>query len=513
MSHFSQNSTEPVWIRPSAGHSDELPATADIVIVGAGLAGLSVAYQLLRAGRKVVVIDRGGIGSGQTSCTSAHLTCVLDVRFETLERTRGREAALQAGHSHAIAIDCIEEAVEREGIECAFQRVSGYLFADPAHRAAYNREAEAVLRAGLRAEPVRRAPLPEFDTGPCLHFPEQAQFEPMAYLHGLARAVRQRGGRIVLGTPVREIEGGKFPRVETITGQNVECAAVVVATNNPINGGLALELKQAAYLTYVVALPVPAGRIPLGLYWDTDEPFHYIRLVPARRPGETDWLLVGGEDHRTGHARDGAERFARLEAWARARFPSAGPSERRWAGQVLQSHDGLAFIGHDPSAGDNVYLVTGDSGNGLTHGTVASLLLTGLILDGSHPWSALYDPARMPLAAVAPLLGENASAAWQFLSYLTPGDVHSADDIPPGSGAIIRVGMTKLAVYRDENGELHACSAVCPHRAGLVRWNEAEKTWDCPAHGSRFDCQGHVINGPAITDLQSAEELAEVVAR
>lgn len=513
MNQFPQHSTAPAWIRPEALPSDELPRTADVVVVGAGIAGLSVAYQLLRSGRSVVVIDRAGVGAGQTACTSAHLTCVLDVRFESLERTRGPEAARRAGHSHAVALDCIEEAAEREGIACAFRRVDGYLFADPAHRATFDRETRAVHRAGLDCEPLRRAPWPEFDTGPCLRFPGQAQFEPLAYLHGLATAVRKRGGRIVLDTPIEVIEGGPFPRVETTDERSVECAAVVVATNYPINASLGLDLKMAAYLTYVVALPVPTGRVPAGLYWDTDEPFHYVRVLEGAAPDGRDWILVGGEDHRTGQAVDGAERFAQLEAWGRARFPLAGRADRRWSGQVIQSLDGLAFIGHNRPAGENVYLVTGDSGNGLTHATVASLLLTGLILDGSHPWESLYDPARTPLATAGTVLTENTRSASGYLGYLTPGDLVAVEAIPAGSGAVVRSGLNKLAVYRDDLGELHTCSAVCPHRGGIVRWNEVEQTWDCPAHGSRFDCQGNVVSGPAIANLEPLPEAVEASAR
>ncbi len=215
-------------------------------------------------------------------------------------------------------------------------------------------------------------------------------------------------------------------------------------------------------------------------------------------------LIVGGEDHKTGQADDASERFGRLEAWTRDRFPAAEGVEFRWSGQVMEPVDGLALIGRNPGE-QNIYVVTGDSGNGMTHGTIAGILLTDLILGRHNEWERLYDPSRITLRATQEFVKENLNAVAQFVDYATPGDVDGLNEIASGSGALIRSGLTKVAAYRDSQGVLHRCSAVCPHLGCIVDWNSAEKTWDCPCHGSRFDPYGNVLNGPANTGLGLAE--------
>ena len=212
-------------------------------------------------------------------------------------------------------------------------------------------------------------------------------------------------------------------------------------------------------------------------------------------------MIVGGEDHKTGEADDGEARYARLEEWARARFPVSGRVRSQWSGQVLETNDGLAFIGRNPLDGPNVYIATGDSGQGMTHGTIAGILLTDLIVGRHNPWVSLYDPARISLRAAERFLTENANVAWQYGAWVTGGDVASVNEIAPGQGAVVRRGLTKVAAYRDEGGIVHECSAICPHLGCIVEWNRNESTWDCPCHGSRYDKQGHVICGPANSDL------------
>jgi nitrite reductase/ring-hydroxylating ferredoxin subunit len=214
-----------------------------------------------------------------------------------------------------------------------------------------------------------------------------------------------------------------------------------------------------------------------------------------------DLLIIGGEDHKTGQAQDGEQRFARLEAWARERFPMLQGIEFRWSGQVMETVDGLAFIGRNPLDAPNVFIATGDSGMGMTHGTIAGLLLTELIQGRPHRWAPLYDPSRKPLRAARELLKEDLNMALQYMDWVTPGELGSVEQVRPDSGAILRRGLTKVAVYRDAQSKLHERSAVCPHLGCIVRWNESEKTWDCPCHGSRFDQFGQVMNGPANRDL------------
>jgi Rieske Fe-S protein len=214
---------------------------------------------------------------------------------------------------------------------------------------------------------------------------------------------------------------------------------------------------------------------------------------------------VGGEDHKTGQSDDSAKRYRALEEWARARFPMIEEVEFRWSGQVMNSLDGLAFIGRASEKEPRIYLVTGDTGMGMTHGTIAGMLLRDLILGRENPWRALYDPSRLILRALPTLVRENVNVATQYAGWVTPAEVSSVDEIPPGQGALLRRGLAKIAAYRDDTGRVHERSAVCPHLACIVAWNSAEKTWDCPCHGSRFDAIGHVVNGPANTNLAPAE--------
>ena len=484
---------------------------ADVCIVGAGIAGLTTAYLLGRAGKSVIVLDDGPIVSGETERTTAHLVTALDDRYFELERLHGEKGAHLAAQSHAAAIDQIERIVAEEKIECDFERVDGYLFVPPGESTAVlDSELVAGHRAGLTdLQLIDRAPLASFDTGPALRFPRQAQFHPLKYLAALAQAIISNGGRIYTQTHATKIEGGEPARIETKNGPVVTAAAVVVATNTPVNDLLAIHTKQAAYRTFVIGAEVPSLSVSKGLYWDTTDPYHYVRLqrlpdTQSSSPG-SELLIVGGEDHKTGQADDAEDRYSRLEQWARARFPMMGEVKFRWSGQVMEPIDGLAFIGLNPMDKKNVYIVTGDSGNGMTHGTIAGLLLTDLIQGRENAWASLYDPSRKTLSAAARFAKETLNMAVQYADWVTAGDVKQDVAISPGAGGVVRRGLKKIAVYCDEAGVLHESSAVCPHLGGIVAWNHSEKTWDCPCHGSRFDKFGKVVNGPANTNLPAVE--------
>jgi glycine/D-amino acid oxidase-like deaminating enzyme/nitrite reductase/ring-hydroxylating ferredoxin subunit len=475
----------------------------DVCIVGAGVAGLTTAYLLADAGQSVVVLDDGAIASGETSRTTAHLVNALDDRYFEIESMHGEKGARLAAESHTAAIDQIEKIVTKENIDCHFERLDGYLFMPPGESSdLLDKELEAAHRAGLtEVKRIDRAPLKPFDTGVCLRFPRQAQFHPLKYLKALALAIEERGGLIFNRTHAQEFKDGTPCKVTTDKGQVVSARAIVVATNTPVNDWVAIHTKQAAYRTYVIGLRVSKGSITKALYWDTPDPYHYVRLEEA---AGDEVLIVGGEDHKTGQADDMDERFDRLEAWTRERFPSAAEVDFRWSGQIMEPIDSLAFIGRNP--GDkNIYVATGDSGNGMTHGTIAGILLTDLILGRENEWETLYDPSRISLRAALEFTKENLNVAAQFGDYATAGDVAGAREIARGTGELIREGLRKIAVYRDSHGALHKCSAICPHLGCIVDWNSTEKTWDCPCHGSRFDPCGKVLNGPAITNLNPAE--------
>jgi len=491
--------SEPIWQRhapvfPRLEPLSPARTMADVVVIGAGIAGLSVALTLIEEGRSVLVLEKRAIGAGQTERTSAHLACALDDRFHQIERWHGEAGARAAAASHRGAIDRIERWIAEYAIDCDFARVDGYLFgAGESADDELARELDAALRAGLDVEPAVVPGLPQL--GPALRFARQARFDPLAYLAGLADAALRRGVRFAQANVVA-VEGGASPHVTTEGGQCIDAAAIVVATNVPFHESLAIHTKQAAYRTFVLSAPIDAAAFPDILLWDTADPYHYLRRVDAR-DGST-WLMVGGCDHKTGQPSAEAP-YAELGAWARERIAGLGDIEWRWSGQVIEPVDGLAFIGRDPGGEDHVYVVTGDSGNGLTHGTLAGGVIAALIAGRDDPWNGLYDPRRSPMHALGTWLSENANVAVQYGDWLARGGIRPlAND----DAIIVRSGVHRIAVYRGTDGALRAFSAQCPHLGCSVRWNTIERTWDCPCHGSRFDpVDGRVLNGPAAHPL------------
>ena len=507
----SFDETVPVWRENAAGSSVAEPATraprasSDVCVIGAGIAGLTTAYLLRQQGHDVQVIDAYGVASGETGRTTAHLTAVLDDRFHHLEHLFGAESARLAADSHRAAIDRIEEIVTAEQIDCDFERLPGYLVCtDPAQRKAFDDETAAVLRAGfadMRPVDSMRAHGVNLDA-PALQFPNQAAFHAGRYMRGLARAFTQLGGNLVVGARAMSVTGGRSAHIELETGTRIATGHIVVATNTPFNDRVRMHTKQAPYRTYVVGLEIAKDAFPPLLLWDMEDPYHYVRRV---RGLERDVVIGGGEDHKTGTSNDSAARYERLESWARRCIAGLGPVLYRWSGQVLEPADSLAFIGRNPLDDHNVYIVTGDSGNGMTHGTLAGMLLADLVTGRPNAWESLYDPSRKTLKAAPTYVQENAQVAGRMIKDWVKGsEVDDRAAIAPGEGAIIREGMSTLAVYRDMDGSYTECSAVCTHLGCIVQWNSGEKSWDCPCHGSRYARDGAILNGPAREALKPA---------
>jgi glycine/D-amino acid oxidase-like deaminating enzyme/nitrite reductase/ring-hydroxylating ferredoxin subunit len=507
-------STTSVWMATS--DTPELPQLtrdmrAGVCVIGAGIAGMTTAYLLARAGRAVVVIDDGPVGGGETGRTTAHLTNALDDRYYQIQKLHGLTGAQIGAESHTAAIARIESIASQEDIDCDFERVDGYLFLGPeSGRDELERELNAAHRAGLTdVELVEKAPLEFWNTGPALRFPRQAQFHPLKYLQGLARAILRDGGHIYTRAHAETIVDGEPCRVTTSDGHVITADSVVVATNSPVNDWVILHTKQAAYRTYVIGARVPRGSVPRALYWDTSDPYHYIRLheVDSRVDSAQleDILIVGGEDQKTGQEDDNTDPFKALEEWTRERFPMVKSVDFRWSGQIMEPVDYMAFIGKNPGTDQHIYVATGDSGNGMTHGTIAGILLTDLILGKKNPWASLYDPSRKNFRSTPEFIKENLNVAAQYADWATGGEVDSVDQIEPGNGAVIRRGARKIAAYKDDQGNVHLRSAICSHLYCIVDWNSIEKTWDCPCHGSRFDPYGKVVNGPAITPLAEVD--------
>jgi glycine/D-amino acid oxidase-like deaminating enzyme len=385
---------------PFASPSLEQNARADVCVVGAGIAGLTTAYLLAREGKSVVVLEKDKVGGGETSHTSAHLSNVMDAGYHKIESLHGETGARLAAQSHSSAITRIDYIVAREHIQCNFERVNGYLFLGPTtSEKDLHEEFEAAKRAGVNVKELADPPL-DLKLGPSLQFRRQAQFHPLKYMSGLAAAIKRYGGRIYNATEAAEIKGGTAVEIRTANHKKISAGAVVVATNTPVSGRTGLHAKQAPYRSYVIGIRIPTNAIPKALYWDTEDPFHYVRRVRVKEGrAERNFLIVGGEDHKLGQAEDSEHRFARLRAWARMRFGPLGEPQFHWSGQTMNTVDGLALIGRDPGDEDNVYIATGDSGMGLTHGTIAGILLTDLISGRHNPWTALYDPSRKTLLA------------------------------------------------------------------------------------------------------------------
>jgi len=479
-------------------------ANVDVCIVGAGITGLTTAYLLVKNGKSVVVVDDGPIAAGETERTTAHITNVIDDRYFEIVRIHGAARAKLAADSLTKAIDTIESIVNELKIDCDFQRLDGYLFlGEKDSDSILHNEFEAITKFSL-LDVERVEMLPFGLQVPALKFPRQAQFHILKYINALCEAVVSLGGRIFSYEHVDSIKDGDTVSISTKNGKTVNAKNLVIATNSPISDRFQVHTKQAAYRTYAVGARIERGIIPYALYWDTEEPYHYVRIAPL---SETqDMLIVGGEDHRTGEADDAQVRFERLQQWIARRLSLQVDCQFKWSGQVYEPVDGLGFIGHDPGHGKNVFISTGDSGMGMTHGTIAGMLLTDLICGRKSPWQELYDPNRKPFAAAVEFLEENVNTMLQYGKKLMPASVNDSSQIGLGQGAIIRRSGKQIAVYRDKFGDIHELSATCPHLGATVCWNKCEKSWDCPAHGSRFDAEGHVISGPANADLEKIRQ-------
>lgn len=505
--HTDLNGTRSLW-------TDTVPhltfdslregVKTDVCIVGGGISGITTGYLLTRAGLKVAILEAGAIGSGETGRTTAHLSYILRSRYQDLISLHGIKGARLIAESHSYAIDTIEEIVRHGKIDCDYQRVSGYLFAPYSDSPeVLTKEQEALETLGFSGlELTKNLPFSSLSVAACLHIPDQAQFHPLKYLHSLTSAIIADGGSIYTESRAARFDKvGDNHVVTTSGGATVTSRHLVVATNTPMHDRFVIHTKQAAYRTYAIGVNIPRGSAPTALFWDTLDPYHYIRVAPGCPSSESDTLIVGGEDHKTGQEADPRARFDALEEWVKQELNLLPEVVYRWSGQVMESVDGIGYMGRNPGDNDSSYIITGDCGNGMTNGTIGALIVTDLILGRDNPWEDLYNPSRVSPRAVKCFLSENLNTAAQYRDWFKGAEVESPDDIAKGSGAILVRGLQKIAAYRDHDGVLHQLSAVCPHLGGIVRWNDEERSWDCPCHGSRFGPLGDIRNGPALSPL------------
>lgn len=496
-------STAPASTRHARLEGD---VTADVAIVGGGITGVTAALLLARQGKRVVLLEARSVGQGETGFTTAHLTEAIDTRYATLTRDFGRDGARCAADASRAAIDRIERFVAELGLDCDFRRLAGYLYTErEADLESLHAEHHAANEVGLETSMTRDVPLP-FPTAGAVVFPRQAEVHIGAYLAGLAKAFTAAGGLLFEDTRVVSVEDGD-PCVVAAESGVVRAAHVIMASNVPLNR-VFLQTKLAHYRSYAIAASVDGPRVP-GLFWDTDDPYHYIRSASV--PGsDASVLIVGGEDHKTGTTEDTDARYERLARFVAQRFPLREVT-LRWSAQIIETVDGLPFIGRN-AMDTRVFVATGFSGNGLTFGTAGGMLMTDLVLGRENPWRDVFEPTRMkPIASASDFVGNNAEVGLHMVGdRLRAPEARDLSAIAPGEGKLVRVNGRRLAVYRAPAGQLHAVSPVCPHLGCLVHFNVAERSWDCPCHGSRFDVSGAVLNGPSTKALACVDLDAEV---
>jgi glycine/D-amino acid oxidase-like deaminating enzyme/nitrite reductase/ring-hydroxylating ferredoxin subunit len=475
---------------------------ADVVVVGGGITGLTAAYLLARAGKSVVLLERARCAEIDTGHTSAHLTMVTDYRLTELARRLGRTHAQAMWDAGLAAIDQIDRIVREHAIECDFEWVDGYLHApmDGAADAAardFVEEANLASEFGFDATFIADVPLVG---GPGVRFDNQARFHPRRYLAGVAAAVGEQGGKIFEDSAAEEFADDPL-RVKA-NGHWVRCGDLVLATHTPLVGVAGMtasalfQTKLALYTSYVVSGTVPRGTVRDALFWDTADPYRYLRIA---RDGDRDVVIYGGEDHKTGQVTDTDACYAGLERALVRLIPKVSLTHR-WSGQVIETPDGLPYIGR---MADHQYAATGFSGNGLTFGTLAAMIMADAILNRRNPWTDLFEPGRSVLGrGLWEYIKENADYPYYLVRDRFAGaESRDLRAVRRGRGMVVERKGTKVAASRDAAGALTLRSATCTHMGCLVGWNDAERTWDCPCHGSRFTPDGEVISGPAESPL------------
>jgi glycine/D-amino acid oxidase-like deaminating enzyme/nitrite reductase/ring-hydroxylating ferredoxin subunit len=468
----------------------------DFVVIGGGIAGLTAALLLKRAGAEVAVLEAGRVGTGVTGHTTGKVSSLHRLVYRELRRSFGEEGARVYGQANQAAIERVAALVEEEAIECDFWRVDNFTYAETdATRARVEEEASVARSLGLPAAYVDSLPLP-FTVRGAVRFSDQGQLHATKYLVGLARAVEGEGGHVFEESPATGFAGGERCTVAVGEGR-VRAKAAIVATNFPFLDRGLFFARCHMHRSYLTALRI-AGELPAGAFISADEP---LRSLMSHGTGDDGLLLVGGEGHPAVETVDGPERYGRLEAWARERFPVSS-IEYRWSTQDAVSVDGVPYIGRLTPFSRNLYVATGFRKWGLSNGTVAGEILADRLLGRRNPWATVFDSNRLkPRASARRFVRENLRSGARLLRERLAPTETSLPELARGKGTVLELGGEKVAAYKDDEGKVQAVSAVCTHAGCLVGWNAPDRTWDCPCHGSRFDYTGRVIQGPAVEDL------------
>jgi glycine/D-amino acid oxidase-like deaminating enzyme/nitrite reductase/ring-hydroxylating ferredoxin subunit len=486
-----------IWLeRSQAAEHPRLQSDAefDVAVLGAGIAGVSLALELAEAGLRVGLIEAGRVAGGASGNSTAKVSSLHALTYEQLERQQSIDVARAYGEANEAGLAAIAGWVEQLEIDCDFERRDNFTYSlqsDDVDQ--LQREVDVATRVGLPASFVNETELP-YPVSGAVKFSDQAQFDPVAYIRALAARFVEAGGELFEHSPAVAVDDGDPCEVSIRGGTRVRAGKVAVTTHYPfLDRGLYFA-RLHPERSYVVAARI-RGQVPRGMYISTESPAHSIRQLPT---ADGELLMVGGESHKTGQA-DTAERFQRLAAWASANF-EVESFEYRWATQDAIPYDSVPMIGRLHPFTENLLVATGFRKWGFAAGAASARILADRVTERENPWADAFDPVRLrPRASAGSLIKENANVAQHFFSDRLQRD--SADDLSPGEGAVVGSGLGQRAVYRDEDGKLLSLSARCTHLGCIVKWNRAERSWDCPCHGSRFATDGTVVEGPAVKPL------------
>jgi glycine/D-amino acid oxidase-like deaminating enzyme/nitrite reductase/ring-hydroxylating ferredoxin subunit len=473
----------------------------DVIIVGGGITGISAALLLQEAGKKCMVLEAANPGFGTTGGTTAHLNTLLDTPYTIISKNFGKEHAKAVAAAAGDAINLIRTNIDRYAIECGFAEADAYLFAqDEKQEKELADILEASQQAGLDMGYTDNIPVPVGFTR-AARATGQAKFHPLQYIYGLAAAFEKAGGVIVQDCRVTGAENNEVVEVETTEGL-FKATDLVYATHIPPGINL-LHLRCVPYRSYAMAVRLKGNKYPDDLAYDMYDPYHYYR---TQRVDGRNYLIVGGEDHKTAHEENTARCFLQLESHIRKYFPVA-EIVHKWSSQYFEPADGLPYIGHLPGHPEHIYVATGYGGNGMTYSSVAALTLKEILLNEETRYAGLFDPNRLkPVAGFTNFIKHNADVVKQFVGKWFSGEeLQQVAGLAPGEGRVVTYNKEKIALYKDEAGALHAVNPLCRHMKCEVQWNTAEKSWDCPCHGARYSYDGKLLTGPAAADLEQIQ--------
>ncbi len=475
----------------------------EIAIVGGGITGITTAYLLAKSGKKVVLLEAGTISGGTTGDSTGNLYAMVDKRLHHIQSKWNEDTASKVAQSRGQAVNMVEELVNKYQIDCSFKRVPWYLFSETEKKdETIEKEVKTAAHYRLPVEEVQNLPIP-VKVSKAIKVEGQAQFNPAAFVRGLAEKIDSANCRIFENSEVHHIEKEEDLVLSTDSG-TVTAKKVILATHTP-KGIYGLQTALYPYREYAIAAKLNSGDFPDGIYWDTEADFHTSMRTYSK--GEDNYVLVLGGHHKVGQEDDYSRFFRKLEQNTRKHFDVAS-IDYEWSAQHYKPADGLPYIGE--SSDDNIFVATGFSTDGLTYGVLSAMILNDQLNDRENEWSDLYKASRFtPVKSAKNFIKENLNVAKQYIKDL-PGkaEAGSFDEIAAGQGKVVEVENEKWAVFKDEKGQVHCQSAVCTHMDCIVDWNDAEKSWDCPCHGSRFKATGEVIEGPAFLPLAPKDPAA-----